>query len=202
MAEEKQTVGKEFVKDTYKLNNFFNDLLKTNAACAFSVEIDKRTIIDDTDEHQIIKIFKGATLEIADSVPYRGSCVLKSRDVNPECTYALNLFSCRTSERQYGRGGLMYEGCELEKIAESCDFKKVGTKKFSVAGCEGGVKLAIPDDSVVAKLVLQKITPYTIHWRNAESRSYEYEEDGVYGEIITSGSRDVLFDKVIEYFKK
>lgn len=180
----KENIG----KSSYEMRQFFQEMIKTGKLKAYNVELNKQVIEKNTDEEEVIRIKKGATLTPTEKLSeYRPVFV---EDLTTSTIYHLNIGSRGGMFFNDGDSQTIYHHCVLERIVQGFDPKKINSCIRS--NFEDGI--SIPPEMVTARLRIS----YDQDWESGGN--YDYIEE-TRGNLIVDGEQDSLFAKVMDFVR-
>jgi len=179
-------------KSSYQMRLFFQQMVKKGELRAYQIEVNKRFVEKDTEDEEVVRTRKGATLTPTEELreyqpvfvedPKTG--VMYNLDIGSRCGMFFN----------EGYSQTVYHYCVLEKIAQRFDSKKVADRtSFGVFGSfKDGI--SIPREMVTARLRVS----YN------EEREYSGEFDyiaGTEGNLVVEEEQDNLFKRVCKFVR-
>ena len=184
MTEVTEAVKENVGKSSYVMRGFFEDLIGKGELIAYLVEVDKQTVVTDTEEEIIVRRTKGATLTSVNELrEYLGGHIVE--DSGTHVKYNLDI-GCRGGMFfNDGESQIMYHHCVLERLTEELDLRRIKGKS-ALSDSE----ISIPKEFVSARLRVD----------------YDEDHEGSHIErirrsLIVEGEADELFKRFIEYLR-
>jgi len=175
MVELAEVVRENIGKSCYQMTEFFQSMIDKKELNAYLVEIDKKIIEKDTEEEQVIRIKKGATLTPTTELGIEPGVLLE--DPATKTFYNLNI-------GVDGYSSFTHDFCVLEKLPSPFDSKCIPDVKERY--CCGIRRLYFPDDMLAAKLRME-------WYGTREQREHS---------LVVEGEQDKLFEKVCEFVRQ
>lgn len=193
----------EIVKESFKgdrkipkltvfhISNWFQKLIDDGELKAFSVEIDKKTILKEDENEKVIKIKKGATLEPTSELEENQCYIIE--DSKTKTRYVLEIYVLEIDRRgsgfyNHGTTQDTYHHCIVEKLTKDCDLRKIQKNDNPLLTR----KLAVPKNFIIAKLSINysqiEISPF-------HGKAYL---DSWYASISVKVRKDELPDKLFK----
>ena len=192
MAELAEVIRENFGKSSSQMRLFFQQMVKDEDLVAYSVEVNKKIVEKDTEDEEVVRIKKGATLTpIAELREHRNVFV---EDSATGLMYNLDIGSSGGMLYDDGDSQTIYHHCVLERIAEWFDPKKV-TERINSAGFGSfNDGISIPREMITARLSVN----YDEDWNCGGDQDYVAERGG---NLVVEGEQDKLFEKVCKFVR-
>jgi len=192
MIELVEIVRENIGKNSYEMRQFFQRMVKNGELKAYDVEVNKKIVEKNTDDEEIVRTKKGATLTpTQELIEYQPVLV---EDPETGVMYNLDIGSRGGMFFNDGDSQTIYHHCVLEKLAQKPDSKKIATgKEFGQFGSfdEG---ISIPLEMITARLRIS----YDQDWESGRESDYVA---GTSGSLVIEGEKDKLFEKVYSFVK-
>jgi len=192
MAELAEVVRENFGKSSYQMRQFFQQMVKDGELKAYSVEVNKRIVEKDTEDEEVVRTKKGATLTPTAELKEHQPVLVE--DPATGSMYNLDIGSRGGMFYDDGDSQTIYHHCVLERIAQGFDPKKVADR--TSFGDFGSFKdgISIPLEMVNARLRVS----YDEDWESGGDHDYVARRRG---NLVVEGEKDVLFDKVCKFVR-
>lgn len=181
----KESIGKK----TSDMAQFFQQMIDRNELRAYLIEVDKKTVEKDTEEEEIIRIKKGATLiptkELRENQP------VFIEDSETGVKYNLNIETRGGEFFKDGDSQTMHHSCILEKLV---NFNPRKITEKVIFGSYRQRDFSIPQEMIAARLIVN----YEEDWESSGDSDYVAEARG---NIVVEGEQDILFKKVYDFVK-
>ncbi len=192
MAELSEVVRENFGKSSYQMRQFFQQMVKSRKLRAYSVEVNKRIVERDTEDEEVVRTKKGATL--IPTIELREYQPVLVEDPATGFMYNLDIGSRGGMFYDDGDSQTIYHHCVLEKIAQGFNPKKVADR--TSFGDFGSFKdgISIPQEMVTARLRVS----YDENWESSGDHDYVA---GRSGNLVVEGEKDRLFEEVCKFVR-
>ena len=179
-------------RTSYQMRLFFQQMVKKGELRAYHVEVNKQFVEKDTEDEEVVRTRKGATLTPTKNLREYQPVLVESPKTG--VMYNLDIGSRGGMFFNDGDSQTMYHHCVLEKIAEGFDPKKVADRTDS--GELGSFKngISIPREMVTGRLKVS----YDEDWESGRESDYIAKTEGA---LVIEGEQDELFKKVCEFVR-
>lgn len=193
MAELAEIVRENVGKNSNAMRQFFQQMVKRRELKAYCVEVNKRIVEKDTEDEEVVRTRKGATLTPTEKLREYQPVIIE----DPETGVMYNLdIGCRGGMFfDDGDSQTIYHHCVLERIAQRFDPRKVADR--TSFGDSGSFKdgISIPREMVTARLRVS----YDENWESGGEMDYIA---GTRMGLVVEGKRDDLFNRVCEFVRE
>ncbi len=166
-----EIVNENVGKNSSDMRYFFQKLIEQKDINLYSLEVNKKTVLKDDEDEQVISVKKGATLIPTDKIKEYQPFILE--DVITKNQYYISLSSEGGMVPLDGEQDIYYT-CVIEKLLPRIDFRKIDV-----------IRNGLPNELVSSKLVI----------------NYTQSDYGDKGKLTVDGELDPLFTKICDYVR-
>ena len=192
MAELTELVRENFGKSSYQMRQFFQKMVNDGELKAYSVKVNKRSVEEATEDEEVVRTKKGATLALTIKLSEYQPVLVE--DPATGFMYNLDIGSRGGTFYDDGDSQTTYHHCVLERIAPGFNLNKV-TDRTSF-GDFGSFKcgISIPREMITARLRVS----YDEDWKSGGGQDYIARKSG---NLVVEGEKEKLFEKVCEFVR-
>ena len=179
-------------RTSYQMRLFFQQMVKKGELRAYHVEVNKQFVEKDTEDEEVVRTRKGATLTPTKNLREYQPVLVESPKTG--VMYNLDIGSRGGMFFDDGNSQTIYHHCVLERIVQGFDSKKVAdrTSFGDFGSCKDGI--SIPKEMVTARLSVS----YNEGWESGGKSDYIA---GTKGNLVVEGEQDNLFKRVCEFVR-